>query len=219
MTKLATLVLAVIASAIVPAAALCADIAKIPWTESNVETLRAFDKAAIVRFVNALGGADTDILVPAYTIREFSWIDLAGDGRYALALFELPGTCCSGLVIYQQDARGKIRWQQFEGAGLLRTTIRDVNGDGKQELIIPSPVDPMIESYGPVREIIWPHVYRLENGKYVEASSDSANYYDTEVLPPIEHAISWSRLRIANGPIGAKADPRCCVTCTTRWPG
>jgi hypothetical protein len=112
------------------------------------------------------------------------------------------------LVIYQQDARGKIRWQQFEGAGLLRTTIRDVNGDGKQELIIPSPIDPMIESYGPVREIIWPHVYRLENGKYVETSSEFASYYDAEVLPPIEHAISWSRLRIANGPIGAKADPR-----------
>jgi hypothetical protein len=208
MTKLVTLVLAAIASATVPAAVLCADIGKISWTESNVETLRAFDKAAIVRFVNSLGGADTDILVPAYTIREFSWIDLAGDGRYALALFELPGTCCSGLVIYQQDASGKIRWQEFEGAGMLRNTIRDVNGDGKQELILPPPSDPMIESYGAVQQIIWPRVYRLENGKYVEASGEFASYYDAKVLPPIEHAISWSRWRIANGPIGAKADPR-----------
>jgi hypothetical protein len=166
LTTLATVVLAVIAVVIIPTTtAHCADIGKIPWTVSNVETLRTFDKAAIVRFVNALGGADTDILVPAYTIREFSWIDLAGDGRYALALIELPGTCCSDLVIYQQNSVGNIRWQQFEAPGLLRNTIRDVNGDGKQELILPPPLDPMVESYGAVQRIIWPHVYRLENGK------------------------------------------------------
>src|SRR5258708_159841 len=100
LANLATVLLAVIVIAVVPAAARSPDIFKIPWTGSNVETLRAFDKAAIVRFVNALGGADTDILVPASTIYEFSWIDLAGDGRYALALFETPGTCCSDLVIY-----------------------------------------------------------------------------------------------------------------------
>jgi hypothetical protein len=167
------------------------------------------DKAAIVRFVNALGGDDTDIpLYPANTIQEFSWIDLGGDGRYALVLIELPGSCCSDLMMYQQDASGHIKSQLLEGAGRLSNTIRDVNGDGKQELILPPPADPMIESYGAVREIVWPRVYRLENGKYVEASSEFANYYESDVLPPIEHAISWSRWRIAKGPIGRKADLR-----------
>jgi hypothetical protein len=207
--NLVTFVLAVIVAAILPAAAFCADIGKIPWTEANVETLRALDKVAIVRFVNALVGDDTDIpLYPANTIQEFSWIDLAGNGKYALALIELPGTCCSDLIIYQQDASGHINSQLLEGAGRLSNTIRDVNGDGKQELILPPPSDPMIESYGAVREIVWPRVYRLENGKYVEASSEFASYYDTKVLPPIEHAISWSRWRIAKGPIGRKADLR-----------
>jgi hypothetical protein len=209
--NLVTFVLAVIVAAILPAAALCADIGKIPWTESNVETLRAFDKAAIVRFINALGGADTDTpLFPANTIEEFSWIDLAGDGRYALALIELPGTCCSDLIIYQQDASGHINSQLLEGAGRLSNTIRDVNADGKKELIIPPPaLHPDWESFGAVTEIIWPRVYRLENGKYVEASGEFAGYYDAEVLPPIENAISQARFRLEHGPIGAKP--------TTRW--
>ena len=129
-----------------------------------------------MRFVNALGGDDTDIpLYPANTIQEFSWIDLGGDGRYALVSIELPGSCCSDLMMYQQDASGHIKSQLLEGAGRLSNTIRDVNGDGKQELILPPPADPMIESYGAVREIVWPRVYRLENGKYVEASSEFAN--------------------------------------------
>jgi hypothetical protein len=205
-----TFVLAVIVAAILPAAAFCADIGKIPWTEANVETLRAFDKAAIVRFINALGGADTDTpLFPANTIEEFSWIDLAGDGRYALVLIELPGSCCSDLIIYQQDASGHINSQLLEGAGRLSNTIRDVNGDGKKELIIPPPaLHPDWESFGAVTEITWPRVYRLENGKYVEASHDFASYYDAEVLPPIENAISEARFRLAHGPIGKKPDQR-----------
>lgn len=39
--NLVTVVLAVLVAAILTAAAFCADIGKIPWTEANVETLRA----------------------------------------------------------------------------------------------------------------------------------------------------------------------------------
>jgi len=31
---------------------LTAGIAEIPWNQSNIETLRSFDKAAVVRFLN-----------------------------------------------------------------------------------------------------------------------------------------------------------------------
>jgi hypothetical protein len=116
------------------------------------------------------------------------------------------GTCCSSLVIYQQDANEKLSSQQFKGPGPLRLTIRDVNGDGKQELILPPPLpDPGVESFGGVREIIWPHVYRLDNRRYIEASNEFASYYEAQVLPPIEQAISSARERIAYGPIGMRS--------------
>ncbi len=211
MTKLRSLALLVLTAiatvSVTVRAALCADIAKIPWTESNIETLRASDKADMVRFLNGLRTDSSQRIMPPENVTEFSWVDLEGNGKYALLMVQMPDVChvCKTiLLIFQQGAGGKITVQVMPGASPLNRVIRDLNGDGQKELIIPPPVDPAFAGYAVV-----PHVYRLENGKYVEASRDFASYYDTEVLPPIEKAISQARFRLANGPIGAKP--------TVRW--
>jgi hypothetical protein len=70
----------------------------------------------------------------------------------------------------------------------LTDAIRDLNGDGKKELLINCGFGmgrDMAEN--PVSE--FPLVYRLQDGKYVEASREFPSFYDKEVLPPLEKQI------------------------------
>jgi len=75
--------------------------------------------------------------------------------------------------------------QTIEGWADLKTGIRDLNGDGKDELIVQKP----LVEYDCASVVTWPAVYRLENGKYVEASKDFPSYYDDEALPAINSEI------------------------------
>lgn len=77
------------------------------------------------------------------------------------------------------------RWNE----GHLRNIIRDLNGDGIDELIISTGI--LAWRWDPVAGTpSWPAVYRLENGRYVEASRDFPSYYDTHVLPGLDKAIA-----------------------------
>ena len=49
-----------------------ADIAKIPWTESNIESLRASAKAEVVRFLNGFGGGGVERIMPAENVTELA---------------------------------------------------------------------------------------------------------------------------------------------------
>src|SRR5216683_7882217 len=131
MTK-SPMIAAIVLCALV-SAVLAAGVADIPWSESNIATLRSFDKAAIFEFVT---GGDHDPGFTEKNIWEFGWYDLAGDGKYELALTQNTGPCCVALILYWQDAPRKVRSQSFQQAGDLNKTIRDLNGDGKDELII-----------------------------------------------------------------------------------
>ncbi len=75
--------------------------------------------------------------------------------------------------------------QTIEGWADLNTAIRDLNGDGKDELIVQKP----LVEYNCASIVTWPAVYRRENGKYVEASKEFPSYYDDEALPAINSAI------------------------------
>lgn len=191
-----------------PTPSLGVDIGTIPWTESNTGTLRAANMADVRRFLSGLPMDNSQRIMPSENVTEFSWVDLDGNGEYALIMVQMPAVChvCNSvLLICQQSEVGKTNMQVLPGTYPLTRAIRDLNGDGKKELIIPPPaLHPDWESFGAVKEVDWPRVYRLENGKYAEASSEFPNYYGAEVLPPIENAISQARFRIANGPIGSK---------------
>jgi hypothetical protein len=68
----------------------------------------------------------------------------------------------------------------------LKTAIRDLNSDGRDELIIR---EPLVE-HSCVNVISWPAVYRFEGGKYVEQSRDFPGFYDKEVLPHLATLIA-----------------------------
>ncbi|HXR35382.1 MAG TPA: hypothetical protein VN754_05505 [Candidatus Binataceae bacterium] len=174
-----------------------AEIANRPWNAANIDALRTLDKAAVVRFTDMVG-EESEGLVPVEDCGRFTWVDLAGAGKYQLLVNKYT-KCCSYLYLYWRDAPGKVRVQRYVGAGEdFHQMVRDLDGDGKQELILYGKVDtddrtPSLPA--PVAE--WPQVYRLRNGRYVEASRDFPSFYDSEVLPELEKEISDVRQAVA----------------------
>ena len=164
------------------------EIANRPWNAANLDALRAMDKAAIVKFFNTVEGPGGDW--DGQDMGGFAWIDLAGDGKYELLVTQFT-RCCGYLTIYWQDAPGKMRGDLYEGAGNFPHMVRDLAGDGKQELILDATIG--VDDRRPMSGVwvaTWPQVYRLRNGRYVDASHDFANFYDTEVLPELEKNIA-----------------------------
>ncbi|MGH7948441.1 MAG: hypothetical protein ACREQF_04380 [Candidatus Binataceae bacterium] len=122
-------------------AALAAEIADLPWTESNLDMLRALDKAAVVNFVNRVSGnEDPGDAATTDDIGEFAWADLTGHGRYEL-LVTVAGSRAfyNSLAIYRQDSSGKVSFQNLAGWMIsdLGKVVRDLDGDRRKELVIP----------------------------------------------------------------------------------
>lgn len=165
-------------------------VGKIPWTTSNLETLRAFNKEAIVRFINESGAFDTwprTGINPSY-IWEFKWMDLAKDGKVELVTIQSSGPCCVVLGIDWQDVVGKVSSIGFNGASTIKNTVRDLDEDGEYELILYSYLDS--DGYrGTTPVAMWPQVYRLKDGNYVPSSRDFPRFYDDEVLPQLDNEI------------------------------
>jgi len=165
---------------------------QIPWDESNARTLEALTKADVVKILNAAPYSAKD-LTPAQ-IDQFRFADLEGDGKYELLLTE-SGPCASFVTILRQIGGGYLNRQSFFGGADLNTAIRDLNGNGADELIIFTP----LVSHSCTDIVTWPVVYSLKDGKYVEASRDFPNYYDNEVLPELDQQISAAQAKVAAG--------------------
>jgi len=211
-TGAAMLVLAVIVPVKAGATASAGEIAHMHWDEANISTLRSLDRDSIQKFVNspeAYGitpdeGPLSDIL-PTDVI-QFAWADFAGNGKYALVVVE--GDAGAVISIFQQSAVGKMDEQRIElegygHEGQLKDAIRELNGDGKKELLVNSGFGAgpsMAET--PLTQ--WPMVYRLENGKLVEASREFPSFYDKQVLPPLEAKIAALE-KTLDSEAGAKA--------------
>jgi hypothetical protein len=134
---------------------------------------------------------------------EFGWYDLAGDGRYELAIISSEGHGPNWVTVYWQDAPGMMRKQgedSFPGAGAkLSETFVDLNGDGKLELLL-------YTSLGG-EEAEWPQVLRLRNGSWVDASRDFPKFYDNEVSPQLEKDITKAREQAAEYQAIPKPEP------------
>jgi hypothetical protein len=188
------IIIALIAATLATASsALAADTASLAWSQSNIQTLRSLDKAGIFRLIT---GEHADRMFTEKNIWEFGWYDLAGDGNYELVYTGATGPCCIWLRVVSRDAAVASE-QSFESAGKLKDTVRDLNGDGKDELIIwkelAKPGTWIPDADTPRR----PAVYRLKGGKYVEDSRDFPNYYNGEVLPPLEKRIADLEIQAA----------------------
>jgi hypothetical protein len=174
-------------------AAFAAGIAEIPWNESNIQTLRGFDKSSVDALVNNLRGGD-----PMHAmVGGFGWYDLAGDHHYELVATEdLSGRAFFDyLAIYGQDSAGKPGCAAMD----RRRRFRHGPGQGGQR---PQPRWQAWTNHSQgavllqqLETFTWPAVYRLENGKYVEASRDFLAFYDKEILSALDQDISEAQAR------------------------
>lgn len=171
-----------------------ADIDGLAWNQSNIATLRSSSKADVVRMFNEQRSKSRVPLPPLTEaeIGQFRWVDLAGNGTYQLVTTS-SYPCAKFVEVDDRDASGKIRMvQTIGGWANLKTGISDLNGDGRDELII---AKPLVE-YSCAAVATWTAVYRLENGKYVEASRDFPKFYDEQVLPGLEERITDYQSRL-----------------------
>lgn len=188
MNKIMIVVAGILALA---SSALAGDMASVAWNQANIGTLRSVDKAAVATFLNEQQrkeGLPPGIPFVALTARDidgFGWAAPRGNEHYQL-LVASSGRCAHSVTIYNQDASGRVTTAQvLAGVANLKTAIRDLNGDGNDEVI----VEKTLVEYSCVETIRWPAVYRLEDGKYVEASRDFPEFYDHQVLPKLNDEI------------------------------
>jgi hypothetical protein len=84
--------------------------------------------------------------------------------------------------------------------GNLKTMVRDLDSDGRDELIIPTELGPE-GSWSPLMAMpVWPTVYLLKNGRYIEASHEFPEFYDKRVLPSIGRQILPAKARTVQEP-------------------
>lgn len=166
-------------------------------------TLGEITPNQVVEFDCAKNGARKSNLVVA--------LDISGRGFYTLWIYSHG----SGDNLIIQEIRG---WKQRGG---LKMMIQDLNGDGVDELIVPTAVGQGGAWTPTDGEPLWPAIYRPENGKfveqtvdfpniwrtrsielstrYVEASRDFPNYYDTRILPKLDQTIGMLQQKAAEG--------------------
>src|ERR1700685_2037279 len=82
-------------------------IAAMPWNESNITTLRSAEVAEVEKFVNSMLCDDEGDCSPFRNVRQFTWADLEGNGKYALATVWNNGTRGEALSIYEKNFAGK----------------------------------------------------------------------------------------------------------------
>jgi hypothetical protein len=149
------------------------------------------------------------IVIKPSDVHQFEWVNLADDGKLELAVVSSPspGPCCAALNIYWQDAPGNIREEGYGNAGNLKEVIRDLNGDRKKELVLYAYLDSDSYRGGIHPTGMYPKVYSLKDNKYVEASRDFPEFYDSEVLPDLEKKVKDLRAWIAKPPPSNPARP------------
>ena len=102
--------------------AFATDVEDIPWTESNVGTLRGFDRDAIQQFVDRVGGDE----VQHRKVGESIWADLAGDGRYRLVVTaDTTGrSFFDASDVYERGVDGKVQVQSILGSERCTSAAR-----------------------------------------------------------------------------------------------
>lgn len=190
-------------------AATATEIARLPWDQSSVATLRESNADEIFAFIQGMKDTtDYDVILTEFgdsdEISGFAWVDLSGDGRYDLVVVskQTHNLATNVAVIYRKLLSGKSTAEVIEGTGISLEggvwedspkLIEDLNNDGKYELVVPQAL--FLDRSDSAT--LYPTVYRLRDGRYVEASRDFPKFYDTQVLPKLDREISEANSRPA----------------------
>lgn len=180
---------------------------QIQWTADNASALqRLFNNARVVRtFLNEIAG-EGDAREPGMIggdVKEYQFIDLNKDGRLELvALADVSGRGFYNnleIVYSRPDAPPPIDPLTFEfrgfvlknidgfGVDTLASTLKDLDGDGRFEFLVPEPLEQYQGAAKPVA--VLPEVYRWNGHDYEKASARYPTYYRNVVLPRLEREL------------------------------
>jgi hypothetical protein len=191
---------ALLANTMIAAVCLAVDISQMPWNEQQLGVLKTLGKPSVAEFLTSINGNFSGhgdcSCVKKKDIGDFGWFDLGNDGRLELVTtLDVNGrSFFNAFMIYRQDAPGKISFEEIRGwnIGRLSKVVRDLNGDGREELVIPTPLPP--DNWAPTVDTpAWPKVYRFDGQRYVDASASFPDFYDREVLPVLESRIEKTK--------------------------
>lgn len=201
-------------------------VGRVSWSKANIETLREADLSAVAQFVNDTRPTTflTNEIFPNQVVG-FAWANVGTDETDLVVALDFAGRGFDRIWIYSHGSGDSLAIQELEGwssPGGLKTMLQDLNGDGVNELVIPTDIRLGVTWIPVTAAPVWPAVYRPKAGKwvepvcglpgvrpephsvalstkYVEASRDFPNYYDTQVLPKLDQTISMLQQKAAQG--------------------
>ncbi len=199
-----TIIFALMANAMIASACWAVDISQIPWNRKQAQNLKALNKSTVAEFLTNINGNFSGhgdcSCVKEKDIGQYGWFDLNSDGRLELvATLDVNGRFFfNDLMIYRQDGPGKISFEEIRGwnIGRLNNVVRDINGDNKEELVIPTELSPynLVPTFD---TSAWPKVYSFDGQRYVDASASFPGFYDSQVLPVLERRIEKTKAQSA----------------------
>ncbi|GEM_PF-3467581 len=125
------------------------------------------------------------------TAGEFRFVDLDGDGQLELVVAadeSGSGQLNDVYVIWRTPDTYRFRVQHLTAYHVdkLDQVIQDADGDGKMELVLP---ELMTSGRAGQPQVVYPAVYALASGDYVDESESFSAYYLNTVLPQVDRQI------------------------------
>jgi hypothetical protein len=117
-------------------------------------------------------------------VSDFVFKDFDADGQLELlAAVDLSGRELFNTLVVVRRQKDSFSVQQIETIGIrtLKGTFADLNGDGSQELLVPTPITPYLGAATP--QATWTAIYGWSGLLLVDQSNQSSAYYESAVLP------------------------------------
>lgn len=186
----------------------------INWRSASALKALFKDKAGVKRFLNEVIN-EGDLSGPTFVekVYEYRFVDLNADGWLELVALVGGGRPSTGLEIVFQTPGGvplpdrlTTTYEGFvmrELVGFdvpadLNQMLRDLDGDGTYEIVMPQQLGGERASGGPRLPAEIPEVFAWKDGNYANVSARYPAFYRDEVLPRLERQLQ--KLEALPGP-------------------
>ena len=172
------------------------------WSSARALNALFKDEASVKRFLNEVANdGDPSGLVSVLEVFEHRFVDLDGDGWLELVALAGGDRPKLGLEVVFQTAGGVpptdrlattydgfvIRELGGFAVADLNEVLRDLDGDGTPEIVIPRALGKIVGAAFPQAQI--PEVFAWKDGDYVDVSARYPKFYRNEVLPRLERQL------------------------------
>ncbi|HET9555312.1 MAG TPA: HEAT repeat domain-containing protein [Anaeromyxobacteraceae bacterium] len=175
-----------------PDAAFADSLSAYSWATSQADGVSrvAWSAEQVSAFLESIMHPDD-----AISVGDFRFADLLGDGHLELvATIDYSGrTFFNHVLVVRRNGPAMFAVQQIKAFDVrsLDGRIVDVDGDGRQELVLPEALTPYLS--GPVPQVRWVAIYRWTGTVYEDSSRSFTAYYSTSILPALRAALDHAK--------------------------